>query len=70
MDDSSKIQVVIHRKYDKNSKDDIFVALENIVADKMDKELEKDPLRLHDASQIERLKIKNPQELKEFDKEK
>ena len=50
MDDNSKIQVVIHRKFDKNSKDDLFVALENLEADKMDKELEKDPLRLYDAN--------------------
>ena len=70
MDDNSKIQVVIHRKFDKNSKDDLFVALENLEADKMDKELEKDPLRLYDANQIERTKIKDPKALKEFDKVK
>ena len=60
--------MVIHRKFDQNSKDDLFVALEDLEAGKMDNELAKDAVRLYDADQIERTKIKDPRELKKFEK--
>ena len=44
------------------------MALEDLEAGKMDNELAKDAVRLYDADQIERTKIKDPRELKKFEK--